>query len=397
MPNIDRRVGNSHRAAVLLPTDILETTARPKAGYHLPMERTLAVEKPVASATCHDIPSLDGLRAISIAIVVLSHTKVLLPYKLAGSGLFRYFIGGGLHGVQFFFVISGYLITTLLVREFQRTRDISLRRFYARRALRIFPAFYAYLAVLLLFWIAGLHPEDRSTFIAAGTYTIVYHPHPEGWLVQHAWSLSIEEQFYLLWPLILLAAYRRGIAKRLAIAVLAAMPFVRAVLYLIFPDVNRSIVNCSCIDMLMVGCLLALLAGNHSFRSWCERWNTTSTAAALALLGLVLVPFAEVKLARTPFAALSVALAYSLTALSIAAILEYLVRSPRSAAGQVLNLAPLRHIGLISYSIYLWQQLFTENPQHFGLWTYLLILIAAELSFWLIEKPMMQLRARLAL
>src|SRR5215475_8179567 len=100
------------------------------------------------TATGHDIPSLDGLRAVSIAIVVLSHTKPLLPAVIVNSGLFRYGIGGGLHGVQVFFVISGYLITTLLLREFDSSGDVSLRRFYARRALRIFPPFYLYLGVL---------------------------------------------------------------------------------------------------------------------------------------------------------------------------------------------------------------------------------------------------------
>src|SRR5208282_4325811 len=117
------------------------------------------ISAPAQSRPAHDIPSLDGLRALSIAIVILSHTKSLLPSPIANSGLFRYVIGGGLHGVQIFFVISGYLITTLLLREYNRTGSVSFKRFYARRALRIFPAFYIYLAVLAILWIAGLIPE----------------------------------------------------------------------------------------------------------------------------------------------------------------------------------------------------------------------------------------------
>ncbi len=125
-----------------------------------------------------DIPSLDGLRALSIGIVILSHTRWYLPGWIAGSGLFRYVIGGGLHGVQVFFVISGYLITTLLMREWDWTETTSFRRFYARRSLRIFPPFYAYLAVLGILWAAGVIPEHLPSFLGAATYTLAYFPRP---------------------------------------------------------------------------------------------------------------------------------------------------------------------------------------------------------------------------
>ena len=349
----------------------------------------------------HDIPSLDGLRAVSIAIVILAHTKSLLPSAIADSGVFRYLIGGGLHGVQVFFVISGYLITTLLVHEFERSGDLSLRRFYARRTLRIFPPFYLYLAVLAILWAAGIEGEDPSTFLSAATYTIIYHPHPQGWLVQHAWSLSIEEQFYLLWPVLLLIALRRGIAARAAGAVLVIMPMVRFSLQYLSSrsgtDAMRTIVNSSAIDLLMMGCLLALLSQNKRWRRWCARWNTTWTTAALAGVGLVLVPYAEAKLLRTGLVLPTVALGYTVTAASVGAVLENVVRSPRSVAGRILNVSAVRHIGVISYSIYLWQQLFTGNLARFGLLTYVFILIAAEISYRLIERPMQRLRWQLSL
>ena len=227
---------------------------------------TASVAHRLTTPVRHDISSLDGLRALSIAIVVLSHTKTLLPPVIENSGLFRYLIGGGLIGVQVFFVISGFLITTLLQREFERTGEISLRRFYARRILRIFPVLYIYLAVVAVLWGTGVQKQDPSTFVSAATYTIICHPRPEGWLIQHTWSLSIEEQFYLLWPAALLVAHRRRIATRVAIVLLGLMPIVR-MLVLSFSeqratDHNRLIVNSSAIDMLMVGCLLALLSNN---------------------------------------------------------------------------------------------------------------------------------------
>jgi peptidoglycan/LPS O-acetylase OafA/YrhL len=352
----------------------------------------------VKVATGRDIPSLDGLRAASIAIVALSHTKDLLPPVVVNSGLFRYLIGGGLHGVQIFFVISGYLITTLCLREFDRTRHISLSRFYMRRMLRIFPPFYLYLGAVALLWAAGVRQEDFSTFASAATYTIIYHPHPQGWLVQHAWSLSIEEQFYLLWPVVLLITLRRNLATRAAAILLILMPIARMAILSIFKahsaDHNRAIVNSSAIDMLMLGCLLALLASKSEWRAWTARCINGWAAAAAALLGLLLVPYANAKLGSSPFAIESEAIGYSITALSIGVILEYLVTMPQSIAGRILNMGLVRHIGMVSYSIYLWQQLFTMPPMKFGLFTYPLILAAAELSFWLVERPLLRVRAR---
>lgn len=348
----------------------------------------------------HDIPSLDGLRAVAIAVVVLAHTKILLPAELANSGIFRYVVGGGLHGVQIFFVISGYLITTLLLRESERAGNVSLRAFYARRTLRIFPPFYLYLAAVGVLWLRGTG-QDISTFLAAATYTLIYHPHPQGWMLQHAWSLSIEEQFYLLWPGLLVIALRRRCALCLPIIVLAVMPIARTILLLAVgrqaADHSRLVVNTSGIDMLMGGCLLAFVTTDRQWpqwKRWIERGITPWSVTILGAVGFVLVPYLETKMPQMSFAAPLIAEGYSVTAFSIAAALEYLVRTPDSIAGRILNLSVMRHIGAISYSVYLWQQLFTANPLRFGLWTYALILLAAELSFWIVERPLMRLRSQ---
>ena len=357
-----------------------------------------ACARRLETATGHDIPSLDGLRAIAISIVVLSHTKSLLPAVAAQSGLFRYSIGGGLLGVQIFFVISGYLITTLLLREIDRTGSVSISRFFARRALRIFPPFYLYLVVVAILWIAGIRVQDASTFLSAATYTIIYHPNPQGWLVQHSWSLSIEEQFYLLWPVVLVIALHRGIEKRLAVSILIAMPVVRGLIaaaaMMQKEDHHRLIVNISSIDMLVAGCLLALMAKSGQWRRWFERWITGWPVFVVSVLGLLTVPYIQTKSAGTALNPFAVALGYSATAFVIGAIVEYLVRTPPSIAGRILKFSLVRHIGVISYSIYLWQQMFTSNPTRFGLATYAFIFIAAEGSFWLLERPLSRFRAR---
>jgi peptidoglycan/LPS O-acetylase OafA/YrhL len=352
---------------------------------------------PVLPRSAHDIPSLDGLRALSIAIVILSHTKSLLPAPIASSGLFRYVIGGGLHGVQIFFVISGYLITTLLLREYNRTGSVSFKRFYARRALRIFPPFYVYFAVLAILWFIGVIPEHWPTYLASATYTFIYLPNPHGWYVEHAWSLSIEEQFYLLWPALLLFAHRRAKSISLAVAIIALMPIVRIALYLAVNNPERVLVTSSSADTLMVGCLLALLGNQPAWQQAHRRFLNAFSAVVLLVAGFVLVPYLSAKLTSGLPGILTIALGNTITALSIGGILMYVIDNPQSAAGQFLNLRLIRHLGVISYSLYLWQQIFTGNPAPMHPYVYLCMLAAAELSFWLIEKPVMRLRACLNL
>ncbi|HEY6490909.1 MAG: acyltransferase [Terracidiphilus sp.] len=350
----------------------------------------------------HDIPSLDGLRALSIFIVILSHTKGMLPAGLVNSGLFRYTIGGGLHGVQVFFVLSGYLITTLLLREFNRTGEISLRRFYLRRCLRIFPPFYAYLVVLAILWIIGSVPEDAPSFFAAATYTIVYLPNPLGSPVQHAWSLSIEEQFYLLWPALLLWCHRSRRSLHIALLILAIMPCERILLFFLESHdaihLMRTLVNTGSIDTLVVGCLLALLRDEPRWQRFHQRFLNVWTAGVMLAVAFVLAPYAGAKLTHGLAGYLAIALGTSVTALSLGGILVYVVENPRSPAGRFLNLGLLRHIGVISYSLYLWQQFFAYNRTlGAGPYAYLFMLLAAEASFWLIEIPALRLRRHLHL
>jgi peptidoglycan/LPS O-acetylase OafA/YrhL len=349
------------------------------------------------SDRAHDIPSLDGLRALSIAIVILAHTKSLLPAAIANSGLFRYIIGGGLHGVQIFFVLSGYLITTLLLREYDRTGTVSFKRFYARRALRIFPPFYTYFAVLAILWLTGVIPEHWPTYLASATYTFIYLPDPHGWYVEHAWSLSIEEQFYLLWPALLLFAHRRAKSISLAVVIIALMPIVRIALYLASSSPERAIVTSSSADTLMVGCLLALLSNHASWQQFHRRFLNARTAALLPVIGFLLIPYLSAKLTVGFAGTLTIATGNTVTSFCIGGILLYVIDNPQSLTGRFLNLRLIRHIGVISYSLYLWQQLFTGDPAHMHLYVYLWMLIAAELSFWLIEKPVMRLRTRLKL
>src|SRR5439155_2931926 len=177
----------------------------------------------MSAAAERRIPSLDGLRAISITLVLVSHLAGTRNFPLSATT--GNFLGLGEFGVIVFFVISGFLITGLLLDELARTDRIRLGRFYFRRTLRIFPPYYMLIAVLAVAGAAGviqLAPHDVARTM---TYTSNYYA-GRSWFVGHTWSLSVEEQFYLLWPAVLLLAGTRR-AFVIAGAVVLLAPVVR--------------------------------------------------------------------------------------------------------------------------------------------------------------------------
>jgi len=192
------------------------------------------------------LPSLDGLRAISIALVLVGHLSGTQGFITLDLG-----VGDYAHlGVLVFFVISGFLITNLLLSDYARNGSISIKLFYARRSLRILPASYCYLACIFLLWLAGIVHLGRSDLWHAITYTVNYMPNPS-WQIGHLWSLSVEEQFYLLWPFaIVTLGPRRAVSVAVVVVLLgpmarsAAWLFLRGTPYLnvpMFPAVADSL------------------------------------------------------------------------------------------------------------------------------------------------------------
>jgi peptidoglycan/LPS O-acetylase OafA/YrhL len=340
-----------------------------------------------AAAKSQHLRSLDGLRAISIALVLLDHMGRPWDRGPLDLGIGDY----GTLGVVVFFVISGFLITSLLMTEHARKGRVSLRLFYARRALRIFPAAYVFLLAVFLLWLAGRFPLAPRDFGYALTYTVNYLPRP-GWQIGHLWSLSVEEQFYLLWPLAFVALGLRRAAWVAAVVVLVgpaaragARVFLRGSPYEdlpMFPMVA---------DSLAVGCLLAV------GRGWLERqgWYLAllRPGFSLFLVGLVLL------LNRyTGYGVVDVA-GRSVLNVALAILVHRSVHHSWDRAGRFLNWRPVAFVGLLSYSFYLWQQLFLDR--HSTSWVNLfpqnlLLAFAAALgSYYLLEKPLMALRHRL--
>jgi peptidoglycan/LPS O-acetylase OafA/YrhL len=293
------------------------------------------------SANMHR-PDIDGLRALAIVPVVL--------YHVGAPGCF-----GGFVGVDVFFVISGYLITGILVRELERG-GISLRDFYRRRVLRIFPALFAMLAVCAVVAWATMLPGEfsafaRSTFATALFSSNLFFWRESGYFAPaahsipllHTWSLAVEEQFYLFWPLILMALPRA--ARRwlpwLAVAI-AAASFAAAAWQLSRDPAGAFYLIHARTWELMVGALLV----------WVPERVLASRALreAVALAGLAAILVAVKSYNQdTPFPGPA-----ALLPVAGAAAILLAGRSGDSVVGRLLSLRPLVFLGAISFSLYLW-------------------------------------------
>ncbi|WP_417473660.1 acyltransferase family protein [Luteimonas mephitis] len=349
------------------------------------------------------IPSIDGMRAISIAMVLVAHSASTQNVPAVFD--IPVFTSLGNVGVRFFFVISGFLITTLLLRDVDRYGRIRLPVFYTRRMLRIMPAAMAYIWAmwcLYLFGVIDLRFQSMSETEAASAvpgllhaltftynYTLDY-----SWYYNHLWSLSVEEQFYLLWPFVLVYL---GVARgtRVALGALLVVPVVRLLMHLYgdTPELALSRHFQAVCDSVATGCLGALfynrLADNRLFVAL-TRWP------AIPLGGLCIAVGYGIAFVSRPAAYV---FGQSLANLGIIMLLLHVIRHPHGVAGCVLNSRPFVAVGILSYSLYLWQEPFlyfrgegwaTAFPQNLAL-----AFAAALCSYYLVERPFLALKDRI--
>jgi peptidoglycan/LPS O-acetylase OafA/YrhL len=336
------------------------------------------------------VPSLDGLRAISISLVLFSHLAGTQHFPIGAS------VGNilplGELGVRVFFVISGFLITNLLLDEWDRRGDINLVRFYFRRTFRILPPYYVLVAVVAVLSLAELIQTAQGDIFHAISYTSNYHPH-RSWWIGHTWSLAVEEQFYLLWPAALLfAGRRRGFF--VAAAVVLVSPFVRLGLWELSPTPDSGIGARfeTIADSLAMGCLLAGLAGWLVTQSWYRR---LLDSRAFVLVPLTVVAASALHEHPRPYLFVS----FTVMNLGAALSVHWAVTHHMGRVGRFLNARPIAFIGVISYSIYLWQQLFLNRYSTSWAASFpaniVLALAAALASFYLVERPSLRMRHRL--
>lgn len=336
--------------------------------------------------------SLDGVRAVSIVLVLWHHAggeSMGVPFQR------------GFLGVDLFFEISGFLIVTLLLRERASTGTISLRAFYARRALRIFPLYYAVMAVAFVASRVGSsgHSEDLREELP---YAVVYM---SNWvdmdsLLSITWSLSAEEQFYLVWPLTMVVAGRRSFAVAgIAIAVFVGLQLAHSVTSLSLPGFLWQ----ASYTPILFGVALAHLLHEPRSRAVAERWFGSARAAPITLVVLVAAASWPGEFDGVPRLVVH---------LAMLAFLTSCVVTEDHALAPVLRFGPVARIGVISYGIYLLHML----ARHVGVrlirpldltgeWSHTVALFAvmavlsvamAEVSYRVIETPFLRLKQRFA-
>jgi peptidoglycan/LPS O-acetylase OafA/YrhL len=275
-------------------------------------------------------PALDGLRALAILLVVTSH---LLPDEAYGSG--------GPAGVTVFFVLSGFLITSLLLEEHDRTGRVSLSGFYTRRARRLLPALAAVLCFVAVLYVAYGEPLRRLIPVV---FYVANWPRAEGQnipLLGHTWSLAIEEQFYIIWPLVLIFGLRAGRRTLLWLALTGAAASV-ALRFLLWDGAGRQDRVWFGTDTnaysLLIGCALAL---------WMSARITRTNRPRIAVLTAGVLTLSGVYSNTVGYT-----LVVPLAAATATVVLVTLLCQDGSAG--IFGAPLLRYIGRRSYAYYLW-------------------------------------------
>lgn len=358
------------------------------------------------SASLGYVPALDGLRAISILLVIGHHSPVrhFFPFN------------HGWVGVDVFFVLSGYLITTLLLRERNRNGKIDLKQFYWRRFLRIVPAFWVW---ILIIYLSKAEPPEYLLFLILYVSNLAM---AFGYMSSEGpgavtWSLSVEEQFYLCWPPLIKILSPPRILWAALWAILAFTLW-RIILIQIgingFPRLYAR--PDGRMDVILWGCAAALIED----QSWFGTLKPMIRAARHFLLAaLVLFGFASFRLSELG-GGYTGQLGFMINAVVTAGIILWIRSCPKALATRILGVPLMSGLGKLSYSMYLWHYVvpgwFFSNLATMALdtlppsvtaanprWLYWgagailwmgLIIVPSLISYFLIERPFLRLKAR---
>lgn len=330
------------------------------------------------------LTALDGLRTVAVLLVFAHHID-------------QHALPGGFIGVDVFFVMSGYLITSLLLRERQMTGHISVSRFYLRRALRLYPALLA--LVLVVTPIAAVEqigwpiPDGLAALSYVTNFWSSIFGHLT--LLLHTWSLSVEEQFYLVWPVMLLFMLRRNLPLRSILIVLAAISLLITYAASAVPTIHHHVViqylPTSHLAELAAGILLAV-GGLHEPKRWLIRLS--GLPVALAALGALVV--AEFTLSADWW------WAFPFATIACWPPVAHLVLHRESWISAALRFPPVVWLGRRSYAFYLWHYpiiLLLDRQPALTHWEIAAIalpltLAIAAASWRLVETPFLRLKAR---
>lgn len=296
-------------------------------------------------------PTIDGMRAIAIIIVVMDHA---LHQIYRESSWIRYLPYGDM-GVYLFFVISGFLITTLLLHEQHKNKDINLKKFYIRRILRIFPVAYLYIGIIVIVGLFINLGNTTMTTVGALLFLRNVSIFKGDWFFAHFWSLSYEEQYYMWYPWFV-KKLKQYLIHFLWL-ILVIIIFIKAALYysLIPNSIWWSILTG--IDGILIGAIGGIY---HSKR----KLNINLNNMSILLISITTLLLSYI-LYNNIIGINQKYLNKSIGAFLLLIFLIINLKKENNWFGAFLSTKPMLHIGILSYSIYIWQQLFTVPANDF--------------------------------
>lgn len=344
------------------------------------------------------IAGFDGLRAIAAISVVLTHLHVFKLFQDNGwihESIISTINGGA--GVQAFFVLSGFLITTLLLIENAKNGHVSLYNFYVRRSLRIFPLYFLVVFLVFIFHITGEGVTNYKSLAFAGTYS--YNFIPRAWysgVLGHTWSLAVEEHFYLVWPLLFISFAHK--LRKLSIITLSfiLLSFFAAIILTNIDWLNSNffIKRWTFIAgaNIAMGALLAVVLRDEFFG---EKVSVLLKSKASIFIILIVV-FNQVFTND-----LNHFISQYLRGIGFTLLIGWIYLNQSSRLTQLLETQPLSYLGKVSYGIYMYQGLFLSTgpyrapnqtwppEQYMGI---VFLIMAVPLSYHYFEKPIMRLK-----
>ncbi|KDB09705.1 acyltransferase 3 [Burkholderia sp. lig30] len=351
------------------------------------------------------LPELTGLRCIAVSMVVLGHAEGTVPGGYVGWLAPLKLFSNGTQGVLIFFVLSGFLITTLLKYEYRATGRINFLKFYMRRSLRIWPAFYIFIISIALLARAGKIDVDPRQLLFASLHVWNYSAllglgptsaaHPDGaWYLGHFWSLALEEQFYWFWPP--LAIYMlQSRNDRILLAMILIEPLVRMASYFAMPGLRGQLAMMlhTGVDPILIGCYISFKY--DKIKAWLDsqRYANASVTCLVVVLFFV-IPF----ISRWVGGYWSATYGKTIEAAIVGIVIVTIIDRREFWLSRILRNNLFVFVGTISFSLYLWQQLFNgfDSPvrMEFPL-NILQAFAAAAVSYWFVEVPFLRLKDNL--